>query len=51
MKIAEEEKGKWIPLLKGVRFFSSFENEDLSSMLDIGEVLHVKLHEFVIRET
>lgn len=51
MKITQEEKGKWATLLKGVRFFSSFTNDDLEAMLDIGEVLHVNLHEFVIRET
>lgn len=51
MKITKEEKDRWIPLLKGVRFFSSFDNDDLGAMLDIGEVVHVKLHEYVIRET
>lgn len=50
MKITQEEKGKWIALLKGVRFFSLFTAEDLGVMLDNGEVLHVKLHEYVIRE-
>ncbi len=51
MKITQEERGRWIALLKGVRFFSQFTDEDLGAMLDIGEVLHVKLHEYVIRET
>lgn len=51
MKITQEEKGRWVPLLKGVRFFSAFTEDDLSAMLDIGEVLHVNLHEYVIRET
>lgn len=51
MKITQEERGRWIALLKGVRFFSQFTDEDLGAMLDIGEVLHVNLHEYVIRET
>lgn len=51
MKISQEERGKWIALLKGVRFFSSFSESDLGAMLDIGEPLHVKLHEYVIRES
>lgn len=51
MRIAQEEKARWTALLKGVRFFSLFTDEDLGAMLDIGEALHVKLHEYVIRET
>jgi CRP-like cAMP-binding protein len=50
MKVSPEEKGKWAALLKSVRFFAKFSDEDLSSMLDIGEVKRVNLHEYVIRE-
>ena len=50
MKISQEDKPKWAALLKGVRFFSVFTEADLDAMLDIGEALHVKLHEYVIRE-
>lgn len=50
MKITQEEKGRWVPLLKGVRFFSAFTEADLDAILDIGEVFHSNLHEFVIRE-
>jgi CRP-like cAMP-binding protein len=51
MKITQEERGKWIALLRGVKFFALFTEAELGAMLDVGEVLHVKLHEYVIRET
>lgn len=50
MKISQEDKVRWTALLKGVRFFSVFTEADLDAMLDIGEALHIKLHEYVIRE-
>lgn len=50
MKISQEDKARWTVLLQGVRFFSVFTKADLDALLDIGEAIHVNLHEYVIRE-
>lgn len=50
MKVEGAEKIKWISLLQGVKFFDSFNIEDLSYILDSGNVSHYKFQEYVLKE-
>lgn len=50
MKVEGPEKIKWISLLQGVDFFSSFDIEDLNYILDSGNVSHYKFQEYVLKE-
>lgn len=50
MKIDDNEREKWVALLRGVKFFDGFEEDDLGRLLDAGKVRHYKFHEFVFRE-
>ncbi|MBI4666469.1 MAG: cyclic nucleotide-binding domain-containing protein [Nitrospinae bacterium] len=50
MKIDNTDKGKWVALLMGVKFFSNCTEEELAALLDVGEVRHYKLHDYIIKE-
>jgi len=51
VKLTTEEREKWVALLMGVKFFANFSYEELGSLLDAGEVMHYKLHDYVIKES
>ena len=50
MKVEGAEKKKWITLLKGVKFFNGFNIDDLSYVLDAGNVSHYQYNEYVLKE-
>ena len=50
MKVEEGEKGKWIALLRGVKFFDGFENREIELLIEAGSVHHYKFHEFIFKE-
>jgi CRP-like cAMP-binding protein len=50
MRLSGEEKTRWLKLLLSVEFFSGLTTEDLTSLLDAGELLRVGFHEFILRE-
>ncbi|VAX22296.1 hypothetical protein MNBD_NITROSPINAE03-414 [hydrothermal vent metagenome] len=50
MKFEGADKEKWISLLKGVKFFSGFNIDDLNYILDAGNVSHYKYNDYVLKE-
>ena len=44
------ERNKWKHILKGERFFTPFDNEELDELIDAGEVKKYSMNEFIIRE-
>jgi len=50
MKVGDEDKSRWLTLLRGVKFFNEFDDEDLDSLLGSGEVAHYKFHDYVVKE-
>lgn len=50
MWIGKQDLDKWIALLQGVKFFESFSEEELQHLLVAGEILHINLHEYIIKE-
>jgi len=50
MRFEGADKDKWIALLKGVKFFDGFDIEDLSYILDAGNVSHYKYNDYVLKE-
>lgn len=50
MQVSGEEKERWLKLLLSVDFFSGLTTEDVTFLLDAGELLRVGFHEFILRE-
>lgn len=50
MKISQEDKAKWLALLRDVKFFAKLEKEDLARILDAGSVHYYKLHDYIFKQ-
>ncbi len=50
MLLDKNELDKWRTLLHGVRFFESFEQDEVDQMIKAGEVHHYKADENIFRE-
>lgn len=44
------ERNKWKHILKGERFFATFDDEELDELIDAGEVKKYSMNEFIIKE-
>lgn len=46
----DNDISRWVLLLKGVKFFSGFSDEEVAVLLGAGEVRHFQFHDCIIRE-